>query len=106
MANLAKPFEPYYDRVLGATVTSQRQKEKLMKKVKNSSHPQGIYDIRDDKKFMSEQMYIQRHREEFKAKMYQGYKPRTQREIERYGEKAIQPERPDADRPVTRKYFV
>ena len=77
-----------------------------MKKVKNSSHPQGIYDIRDDKKFMSEQMYIQRHREEFKAKMYQGYKPRTQREIERYGEKAIQPDRPDVDRPITRKYFV
>lgn len=102
MANLPKPFESYYDRVLGATITSQRQKERLMKKVKNSSHPQGIYDIRDDKKFLKEQAYIQAHREEFKAATMAGYKPKTERELneirQKYGgERVYNPDRPDFD---------
>lgn len=102
MANLAKSFEPYYDRVLGATITSQRQKERLMKRVKNSSHPQGIYDIRDDKKFLKEQAYIQAHREEFKAATMAGYKPKTERELHeirtRYGgERRFDEQRPDID---------
>ena len=54
MANITKPFEPYYDRVLGATITSQRQKERLLKAHKSKSHPMGIYDIRDDQKFIKE----------------------------------------------------
>src|SRR3990167_3489555 len=85
MANILKPFEPYYDRVLGQTITSQRQKERLVRAHKSKSHPEGIYDVRDDHKFMKEQAYVQAHREEFKAHTMPGYKPKTEREIEEIG---------------------
>ena len=92
-------FEPYYDRVLGATVTSQRQKEKLMKAHRSKAHPMGLYDVRDDKKFLKEMEHIQRHREEYKASTMPGYRPKTAREIEeikrRGGERAFDRNRPD-----------
>ena len=98
---MSKSFEPYYDRVLQATVTSQRQKEKLMKAHRSKSHPEGIYDIRDDKKFLKEMDYIQKHREEFRASTQQGYRPKTEREldyIKRHGgERVFNRERPDYD---------
>lgn len=103
MANLNKPFEPYYDRVLGQTITSQRQKERLVKSHKSKSHPQGIYDVRDDHKFMKEQKYIQEHREEFKATTREGYKPMTQRELERHGERKHDPSHPTDS--ARRTYF-
>ena len=73
-----------------------------MKRVKNSSHPQGIYDIRDDKKFLKEMAAIQRDREGYKAATMAGYKPKTERELneirQKYGgERAYNPDRPDYD---------
>ena len=93
MANITKPFEPYYDRVLGQTITSQRQKERLVRAHRSKSHPEGIYDVRDDHKFMKEQMAIQRDREGYKASTMPGYKPKSERELEeikrRGGERAF-----------------
>ena len=99
MAYVPKSFEPYYDRVLRATVTSQRQKERLMKQVKNSSHPQGIYDIRDDKKFLKEMATIQKDREGYKATIMPGYKPKSERELQEIRERYGGERRHDASRP-------
>lgn len=93
-----KDFEPYHDRILGGMVVSYRDKEKKMKRVKNEAHPKGVVSVLDDKKFMREMAYIQKHREEYKAMTMPGYKPRTQKEIERYGERRYDPNRPDIDR--------
>ena len=67
-----------------------------MKAHRSKSHPQGLYNVRDDKKFLNEMANIQRHREDYKAKSQPGYKPRTQREIERQGERVYNPENPDS----------
>ena len=102
MPNIPAQFEPYYDRVLRTEITSQRQKESLMKAHKSKSHPQGLYDVRDDKRFLKEMADIQKHREEYKSATMNGYKPKTERELEdirrRYGgERAFDPSRPDLD---------
>lgn len=97
-------FEPYYDRTLRSTVVSERDREKKMKKVKNYSHPEGLYNVRDDKKFMKEMAHIQKHREQYKEATHPGYKARTQREIEKYGEKSFDQNRPDRDRFKPRTY--
>ena len=73
-----------------------------MKRVKNSSHPKGIYDIRDDKKFLKEMAAIQKDREGYKAATLPGYKPKTERELHeirtRYGgERVFDANRPDMD---------
>ena len=93
-----RPFEPHYDSVLRSWVTSESDKAKKMKKLKNYSHPQGLYNVRDDKKFMKEMQYIQKNREMYKEATHPGYKARTEREIEKYGTKAWTPEKPDIDR--------
>ena len=97
-------FEPYYDRTLRSVVTSERDKEKKARSLRNYSHPEGLYNVRDDKKFMKEMAYIQKHREEYKSTLHKGYKPRTQGEIEKRGEKAYDPSRPDIDRFKSRIY--
>lgn len=92
-------FEPYYDRVLGSYVTSQRDQDRKMKAHKSKSHPNGLYNVRDDKKFLNEMNYIQKHREDYKATTMPGYKPKTERELEeikrRGGERAFDRNRPD-----------
>lgn len=93
----SRTFEPYYDRTLRSWVSSERDKEKKMSKFRSSGHPDGLYNVRDDKKFMREMAYIQKNREEYKAQIQPGYKPRTQREIEKQGERAYVADRPDRD---------
>ena len=97
-------FEPYYDRVLRSYVTSEHDKEKKMKKLKNYSHPQGLYNVRDDKKFMREMAHIQKNREMYKEATHPGYKARTRSEIEKQGERAYDKARPDMDRFSRRIY--
>lgn len=98
-------FEPYYDRVLRSVVTSEHDKERKMRRFKSAGHPNGLYNVRDDKKFMKEMAYIQRHREEYKATQQPGYKPRSYNEIQRQGEHAYDAKRPNRySRPRT--YFV
>lgn len=60
-----------------------------MKSHRSKSHPMGIYDIRDDHKHMKEMADIARHREEYKAANRPGYKPMTEREIAKYGERKM-----------------
>ena len=97
-------FEPYYDRTLRSMVYSERDKEKKMRSFKNESHPQGLYNVRDDKKFLKEMNYIQKHREEYKALTNPGYKPRTQAEIQKQGEIAHDPNRHDIQRSGKRTF--
>lgn len=96
-APAAHVFEPYYDRTLRSVICSEKDREKKMRKFKNYSHPEGLYNVRDDKKFMKEMAYIQKHREEYKAQTHPGYKARTQREIEKQGERSYDQNRPDRD---------
>ena len=98
-------FEPYYDRVLGSHITSQHDQDRKMKAHRSPSHPQGLYNVRDDKKFLNEMANLQRHRENYKASTMPGYEPRTQRELERQGERRYDAARPDADSTGNRKYF-
>jgi hypothetical protein len=88
-------FEPYYDRVLEAHVSSYSDREKKMNKLSNYSHPKGVVSVRDNKKFMREMAYIQKHREEYKEKIMPGYKARTEREIEKQGERRYDPNSPN-----------
>lgn len=102
--NVPGAFDPYYDRVLGSWVTSEADKYKKMKKHKSESHPHGLYNVRDDKKFMAEMKNIQKHREDYKAVTHPGYKPRTKSEIERQGERSFDANRPDRDSYKRRVY--
>lgn len=103
--NVDGHFEPYYDRVLRTEVRSERQKERLVKKFKSNGHPDGLYNVRDDKKFMREMAYIQKHREEYKSISQPGYKPRTESEIQRQGEHAHDEKRPNRYAPP-RSHFI
>lgn len=90
-------FEPYYDRTLKAWVCSEKDRVKKMRTFGDSRGPRPLRDIRDNKKFIAEMAYIQKHREDYKSTEWKGYKPRTQGEIERQGEKSYDPNRPDRD---------
>ena len=72
-----------------------------MKAHRSKSHPDGLYNIRDDKKFMKEMSDIQRNREMYKASVMPGYKPKTERELEQLkrhgGEHAFDRNRPGYD---------
>ena len=65
-----RPFEPYYDPVLRTEVSSSRELEKKMKKLKNYSHPEGLSPINDDKTFLKECKDIRENRMDYFKKTY------------------------------------
>ena len=68
-------FEEFMHPIIGKVITSRSQLEKERTNHKSRSHPEGLYDLRDDKKFIQEMKYIKKHREEIKASRVPGYKP-------------------------------
>ena len=71
----AAVFHPYYDRVLRSYVSSYRQQERLAHAHRSNAHPEGLTIINDDHKFRAECRNIARHKEDYKASMYPGYRP-------------------------------
>ncbi len=81
-------FEPYYDRVLRCRVSSYKEQERLAVAHRSKSHPEGLRLVQWDRKYINELKNIHRHKEDYKAASYPGYKP---------GDKgAYKPECPDA----------
>src|SRR3990167_4194487 len=63
-------FKPYYDKILRCWVSSSRQQEKLMKKHKSYSHPEGLYALQDDKKFLNECKKIRNNKIDYERQVY------------------------------------
>ena len=86
-------FEPYYDRILGSWVSSYGDQERKAVSHRSPSHPEGLRLVQWDRKQINEYKNIHKHKEDYKASQYEGYKP---------GQKTYNPDRPDAHghRPV------
>ena len=81
-------FEPYYDSVLRCYVSSYREQEKLAVTHRSEAHPDGLRLVNWDRKQINEYKNISKHKEDYKASQYPGYRP---------GDKgAYKAERPDA----------
>ena len=100
----AHVFQPYFDRTLKKYICSERERLKEMRSFGDSRGPRPLRDIRDNYKHMQESANIQRHREDFKASTWPGYKPRTKAQIEKQGERGYVPEAPDRDSHKPRVY--